>query len=683
MSQQKNLFSTLTKLFKSGPLVKRQIKGFDTSNIKSSALDVFRKSTATIYGNAINAYGSFDRLSRYSDFSEMLYEPIIARAIDIYADEALAQDDEGYSLHIHSENNKIKKILEELFYDTLNFEFVGRSWAKNLVTYGDFFLFNDVSPKFGIIHAHPIPVNELEREEGYDPNNPFAVRFRWITEGNQVLENWQISHFRLLGNDAFLPYGSSMIESARRIHRQYVMAKDAMLTYRVIRAPERRVFYIDVGNSPPSEVGDIIEHARATLKSQEVLDKSAGRVDLRYNPYSGDVDYFIPVRGDQVTTRIDTLPGGQNTTAIDDIELIRDDLFAALGIPKPYLTFSEGGGSKSNLAQEDVRFSRTTQSIQKVIISELNKMAAIHLVANNFTGEDIVNFNLRLSNPSTMAQQQKLEIIRTMFEIAGTRPEGLLSERFIYKKIFKLTDDEIDQMEEEQIKEMLRKTQMEHMGSITAESGGSLSGIGGGLGGGGGSTPSFEEVEEDSDAEQDDDSSAEDVETGEEDLFAGEEKSGPLLTDVEDEIIEFDLGESDEYTPVHQQNQLSRYKHNNLRPSRRKQKGKSGLNHPNLNKTISHKDWNMRDIYGKRAFSSTKKVNKDGSFKFMDSLEREVGDLFLGEKKITRLSSEVKESIESMISKLNINRESETLQVKAANKGSDKLIIESDEGKEE
>lgn len=601
--------------------------------------------------------------------------PEIATALNIYADETVAKDEKGRSLHVYSENPKIKRLLEELFYDTLNFEFVGRSWVRNLCKYGDFFILNDVSPEYGVINAHPIPVNELEREEGFDPDNPFAVRFRWVTEGNQVLENWQVTHFRLLGNDTFLPYGASVLESSRRIWRQLVMAEDAMLVYRIIRSPERRVFYIDVANAPPNDIPNIIENARTTLKSQEVVDKEAGRVDLRYNPWAVDIDYFIPVRGQEGGTRVDTLPGGANTTAIDDVEYTQRKLFSALGVPKAYLGFDDSLGGKANLAQEDVRFARTVQQIQQIIISELNKVAAIHLAANGYDGEDLINFRLQLSNPSTMAQQQKLELLRTRFEIAGTRPEGLLSDNYLYKEVFGMTDESIGDMEENQVKELIRKAQMEQMGAAAAEGaagGFGGGGGGGGLGGGGGGGLGGIEMPDGEDMggeEGGEDPAA----GGEDDLFAEDENEGGLIiSDDEDDIIEFELDEDEDYKPVHQQNQASRYRHNNLAPSRRKMKGSNGLRTPNPGKALSHKDPHFHDVSLKRTWSSATSVNKDGSFKLTDGFERYMEMIEDSENKRTRLSSEGKHMVDSLIKRISI-----------VNKGKKNLIIESDDHDEE
>jgi hypothetical protein len=173
--------------------------------------------------------------------------------------------------------------------------------------------------------------------------------------------------------------------------------EDAMLVYRIVRAPERRVFYIDVGNIPPEEIANYMEQAQTSLKRNKVVDKANGKMDLRYNPLAVDEDYFIPVRGGETGTKIDSLAGGSNAAAIEDVQYIQKKLFAALKIPKAYLGYDEEIGAKATLAQEDIRFSRTIARIQKVIISELNKMAMIHLYSHGYEGEDLLDFTLKLS----------------------------------------------------------------------------------------------------------------------------------------------------------------------------------------------------------------------------------------------------------------------------------------------
>lgn len=481
-----NLFRRLTRLFRSGPVVKRKIIKPD-DKYTSSAFEIFRKNQSKVYSNAMSAYGTYDRMARYSDFSEMEYTPEIGSALDIYSEESVAADENGNVLHIHSDNTKIKQLLDDLFFDTLNVDFNLTSWVRNLCKYGDHFLFNDVSPEFGVINAYPMPISEVEREEGFDPNDPLAVRFRWVTQGNQVLENWQVSHMRLLGNDAFIPYGSSVLEPARRIWRQLILLEDAMLVYRIVRAPERRVFKIDVGNVPPEEIPAYMERAQSTLKRASITDQTTGRVDLRYNPLSVDEDYFIPVRGSESGTAIETLGGGTMAGETNDVEYIQKKLFAALKIPKAYLGYDEGLGAKATLSQEDIRFSRTIARIQRTVLAELNKIAIIHLYCHGFSDNDLLDFRLNLSNPSTIAQQQKLELFRSRFEAAGTalQTPGLVDKTWVQKNIIRLNDDEINNIKKGQKKDRMHELEIEAT-QITAAEGPSGSPEDMGIGGPGG-----------------------------------------------------------------------------------------------------------------------------------------------------------------------------------------------------
>lgn len=511
--QQGNLFSRLTKLFRSGPVIRRKVKN-QSEPTASSAYEIFKRNVSDVYASTVSAYGAYDRMSRYSDFSEMEATPEIASALDIYAEETASQDDIGRVLHVYSENRAVQELLTNLFDDVLNVNFNLPMWVRNLCKYGDFFLFNDVDPQYGVINAYPIPIAEIEREEGYDPKDPTAVRFRWMTRGNTTLENWQVTHFRLLGNDAFLPYGASVLESARRIWRQLILIEDAMLVYRIVRAPERRIFYIDVGNVPPDEIENYMQQTQTSLKRNKAIDQSTGKLDLRYNPLAVDDDYFIPVRGGESGTKIDTLAGGQNAAAVEDVQYIQKKLFAALKIPKAYLGYDEEIGAKATLAQEDIRFSRTIARIQKVIISELNKLAMIHLYSHGFTDDDLLNFHLSLNNPSSVAQLQKLELIKTKFEIAGAAPEGAVDRQWIRKNILGLTDEEIKKVKDGRKLDKIEDAEIE---AAQPESGGGETAAEPAAGGeepaAGGEEPAA---------------------GGGEDLFSGDYKEGPVLGEVDE-----------------------------------------------------------------------------------------------------------------------------------------------------
>lgn len=597
--EPKSLFRKLTRLFRSGPVVKRKIRALDTTmavadKTKSSGTLLFQKSLSPTYATITsNAYNLSERLMRYQDFQEMEYTPEIAAAMDIYADETVAADDKGRCLHVYSDNEKIKEVLEDLFYNTLNVEFNLRSWARNLVKYGDFFLYNDVSPEYGVVNAFPIPVNEIEREENYDREDPFAVRYRWVTLGNRTLENWEVTHFRLLGNDMFLPYGSSVIEPARRIWRQLILIEDAMLVYRVVRAPERRVFYIDVANIPPENVPMYVEEQKRNLRTNQVVDRQTGRVDLRYNPLSVDEDYFIPVRGNDTGTRIETLAGGQNTAAVEDVAYIQKKLFAALKIPRAYLGYDELLSSKATLAQEDIRFSRTINVIQKTVIAELNKLAIIHLFAHGFDGDDLQNFTLRLSNPSTVAQQQKLELWRTKFEIGGTLPEGMTSREFVQREIWGLNEEEIENINDQRMKEKVIDATIENAAPGEGEEGGED------LFGGSGEEGDGEEA------------GGETPEGGEEtppEENAGEEpkedtSSAQLLTSGDDSTDEpFPLKLDHDDKPVKVSKHLKDVLYNR---SRRRHHGSSTTHMPDLNKMTGNDSRSMNDPYDNDWLKST------------------------------------------------------------------------------
>jgi len=580
--------------------------------------------------------------------------PELAAALDIYADETCAQDEKGRVLHIYSDNEKVKDILEDLFYNTLNVEFNLRSWARNLVKYGDFFLYNDVSPEYGVINAFPIPVNEIEREENYDPNDPFAVRYRWVTLGNRTLENWEVTHFRLLGNDMFLPYGSSVIEAARRIWRQLILIEDAMLVYRVVRAPERRVFYIDVANIPPENVPMYVEEQRKNLRTNQVVDRQTGRLDLRYAPLSIEDDYFIPVRGGDSGTKIDTLAGGQNAAAVEDVAYIQKKLFAALKIPRAYLGYDEMLSSKATLAQEDIRFSRTINVIQKVLLAELNKLAIIHLYSNGFDGEDLQNFTLHLSNPSTVAQQQKLELWRSKFEIGGSLPEGMGSKEFVRKTIWGLNDEQCEALDDQRYKEKIVDAAIENAkpeeGEGGEEGGGEEEGGGDLFGGGeeeGGGEESGGEEETGGGEEE-----------GGGDLFAGDdvgekEPDVELLTSSDEPDIDMPLYEKDK-VPVKAQSQLKKAIYDS---SRRK---KHNLHQPDFVKMTSHKD--TKDPYDIKASNREMRgdpFKESPSPRFKTSLPSDVSSAL--RRMTLKLGPRPQQSDGLLVEEKNINNEIEGL----------------------
>lgn len=448
------LFKRLTRLL-SGPIVnyRAQVARQDRRNNLDKYRYRFRSMSGQEFKRADNnmgqnynmmtsaAFRNQNRAERYVDFEQMEYMPELASALDIYADEMTTSNEYDRLLNIDCLNYEIKTILESLFYDALNIEFNCFGWARSMCKYGDLFLYLDVDDKLGITSVIGMPNSEVERLEGQDDSNPNYVQYQWNGAG-MTFENWQVAHFRILGNDRHAPYGTSVFDPARRIWRQLVLIEDAMLAYRVVRAPERRVFKIDVGNIPPQDVPQYMEKVKTEMKRNQLVDATTGRVDLRYNPLSLEEDYFIPLRGG-VGSDIVSLQGAKSLNDIDDVKYMRDKLFSAIKIPQSYLTNLEGGDEdKTTLAQKDIRFARTIQRLQRSLVSELEKMAIVHLYTLGYRGEDLLAFNISLNNPSRLAELQQLEYMRTKFETSTAVPEGVYSKRWVASNILGMTDTE-------------------------------------------------------------------------------------------------------------------------------------------------------------------------------------------------------------------------------------------------
>jgi hypothetical protein len=418
------------------------------------AFDTFSRAATSIYNQALA--GGVERHERVKDYEEMDATPEISKALDIYADDACTYSEEGIVLNIESDDERITGELEELFFERLDIEFHLWNWIRNMCKNGDNFGLLDVVDKEGVLGLISLPVLEIEREEGYD-GDPNSLRFRWTAQGNTTFDPYQISHMRILGDDRFLPYGRSILDPARKIWKQLSLAEDAMLIYRMTRAPERRVFKIDVANIPPNQVEQYIIQTRDKLKRTPLVTESTGQLDYRFNPMSIDEDFFLPVRGDRGSD-IETLPGGTNQGDIEDIEYIQNKLFISLGVPKSYLTAEEDLAGKATLAQEDIKFARTIQRIQKIIVSELAKIGLIHLFLRGFDEEKIYNFDLKLTNPSTVMEMMQLELVEKRFDIANTMADShLVSDLYTQKEVLRLTDNEIVKGNELLLDEARRK----------------------------------------------------------------------------------------------------------------------------------------------------------------------------------------------------------------------------------
>ena len=494
----KSLRSRLKRLFSTNVIVRhaggRTLKVADTNKVQavSDLTDRYTK----LYSNLQNPYGvgrqkaTTDRGQRaglFSDYESMDNDSILSSALDIYADESTMRSEYGDILQIRSEDDNIHDILRNLFYDVINIEFNLWPWIRNMCKYGDFFLQLEIAEKFGIVNVKPISPYTVSRVEGDDPTNPHYVKFivedpetKYTVGGTRQLEseleNYEVGHFRLLSDSNMLPYGKSMIEGARKVWKQLTLMEDAMLIHRIMRAPEKRVFKVDIGNIPPNEVDNYMQRIINKMKKAPVIDKETGDYNLKYNVQNITEDFFLPVRGGDSGTEIDTA-AGLTFEAVDDIEYLRNKLLAALKIPKAFLGYEDEVNAKATLAAEDVRFARTIERIQRIVVSELTKIGIVHLYAQGYTDADLVNFELSLTNPSMIYEQEKLELWSTKIDLASSMKDNkLLSTEYVYDQIFGFTAQEKDLVRKQIVddqKREFRYTSIADEGADPASPGGS------------------------------------------------------------------------------------------------------------------------------------------------------------------------------------------------------------------
>jgi len=508
----KSVFSRLKRLFSTDVIIRNvggnQVKVIDSSKIQStggletnSLMDrynrIYSTNPSSLYGAQFNINYQYLRPQLYSEYDVMDQDAIIASALDILADESTLKNDMGEVLQIRSANEDIQKILYNLFYDVLNIEFNLWMWIRQMCKYGDFFLKLEIAEKYGVYNVIPYTAYHIERQEGFNPKNPSDVRFRYAPDGMDNLssgmypvpgatsgnlmneqgiffDNYEMAHFRLISDVNYLPYGRAYIEPARKLFKQYMLMEDAMLIHRISRAPEKRIFYMNVGSIPPNEIETFMQKTISQLKRTPFQDNKTGDYNLKYNMQNMLEDFYIPVRGNDTTTKIETAPGLQYD-GIQDVEYLRGKLFAALKIPKAFLGYEEDIEGKATLAQQDIRFARTIERIQRIILSELNKIALVHLYTQGYTDETLTNFTIQMASPSIILEQEKIELLKSKTELSAQLLEqGLVPSDWIYDNVYHFSEDQYDEyrdLSREDAARKFRLAQIEAEGNDPVETG--------------------------------------------------------------------------------------------------------------------------------------------------------------------------------------------------------------------
>jgi hypothetical protein len=499
-----SVFSRLRRLFSSDVIIRNvggnELKVTDINKIQTSGKfqtnSLVDRFTRLYQYNTLNSFNpnlnyQTLRAQIYTDYESMDTDPIIHSALDVLADEATLKSDLGEVITIKSSDENIQRALSNLFYDVLNVDFNLWSWIRQTCKYGDFFLKLEIAEEFGVYNALPYTVYHVTRHEGENPERPTEVAFKLNLQGiaasmdqNYVirrdtdsiinLDNYEVAHFRLLGDTSYLPYGRSYLEGARKVYKQLTLMEDAMLIHRIMRSPEKRTFFINVGSIPPNEVEQFMQQTISQIKKEPYVDPQTGQYNLRFNLQNMMEDFYIPVRGGDTSTRIDTTKG-LDYDGISDVEYLRDKMFAALKIPKAYMGYEGDLSGKATLAAEDIRFARTVERIQRIIESELTKIALVHLYVLGFRGESLVNFEIQLTTPSTIYEQEKVALYKEKVDLANQMiSTNLFPSDFIFEHIFNLSEDkflEFRDLVKEDKKRLFRLSQIENEGNDPVESG--------------------------------------------------------------------------------------------------------------------------------------------------------------------------------------------------------------------
>lgn len=418
-----------------------------------------------------------NRLERYKDYEQMDQTGEVSLALDLYADEASLVDPERkHTLVIRARNRRLKKELEDLFFNTLRWDTYCRPTVRYLCKYGD-------SPFEIILNADRTGVSALKFMNVYnftrietrfgDLIGFFYMDAMWPKP--QFLHPWQAMHLRLTSfENIYHPYGRAILDGGRKAFKQLRLMEDAALIYRITRAPEKRKFTIPVGLIPPKEVPEYMAMIARNFKRQRFYNPSTGTFDERYSPLIQEDDFFLPKRPDGTGPEVDTLPGAENLDQIKDIEYFKKKMIAPMKIPFARVGIGEGGGeaSEKSLSQSHSEFAKSVQWIQREISTGLTKVAIVHLALRGYRVEDLRGFEVALTATSAMEELYRIETWSTRVRVMSDLKElGWFPKEWIVTHFTDLTPDEI-----QELKEM----------EVTAGEGGEGGGKPGGLGMGGG-----------------------------------------------------------------------------------------------------------------------------------------------------------------------------------------------------
>jgi hypothetical protein len=293
------------------------------------------------------------------------------------------------------------------------------------------------------------------------PNAPYGSGgSRFSNAQNESVVNAEhVVHASLTeGLDVNWPFGNSILENVFKVFKQKELLEDAIIIYRVQRAPERRVFYVDVGNMPSHMAMAFVERVKNEIHQRRIPTQTGGgtnMMDATYNPLSINEDYFFPQTAEGRGSKVETLPGGTNLGEIDDLRFFTNKLFRGLRIPSSYLPTGPEDGSQSvsdgrvgTALIQEWRFNQYCKRLQRMIVEKLDTEFKMFM---RWRGINVDNslFDLRFNEPQNFSKNRQAELDNTRINaFANLEQTPYLSKRFLLQRFLGLSEEEMRDNEE-------------------------------------------------------------------------------------------------------------------------------------------------------------------------------------------------------------------------------------------
>lgn len=435
-----------------------------TSIFSDEGADKISKKILTYLSNVET---SNDREEKYAKVDNYLNFPEISGSLDIYVNESLMSGIDDKTINVYSANKKVMDIVNDLFY-RIGIEDKAFEIIKNFIAYGDEFyeiVFSKNLKKVTSINRIPRQfVGRTERNGTLqyffikDTNtvkntNNFSYNFNLSYGQTEKEDRKKIEPFRILHwkvpSSVNEPYGKSILENVFTVIEELKMMEQSLLIARITRAPERRIYNVNVGQAQ-GEKG--IAYAReivSRLKKKRILDASNNKdLELMTDIMGSIEDIVIPKRIGEEPSTVDTLPQLNDPGQLADIEFIRDRLFSGLGIPRQYLFDDTFANANTNLSNKNVQFAKRARRIQKFFIYNLYKIAIIQLRLLNINPKFYKDLTITMNNPSNIDEREKIETENARWGLISSMKslnadKVFYNDFYIYKEILKLSDNEI------------------------------------------------------------------------------------------------------------------------------------------------------------------------------------------------------------------------------------------------